>query len=295
MKFLHLSFILFLSFHGFSQNMDWANVGTTWHYDYTSFGIEGFTTYEVEKDTTINGKLCSKITIVNEYSEFGDPGYTSQGDPFFTYVEDSVIFFTTQNQFDTLMNLSASPSDSWTLTNQSCTEDRFVEVLDTGRSTINGCESKWIEYSYQGFSTVVDTFYSYYGSVKHAFAYFDYCQENAIDEPVSINLRCYDDGNCIYLNGTPDCESLRVESEMLESGEIKLYPNPASDIIFIELPNSTKSNEANYQIIDFSGKIVLEGGLIGTNVDVSELDSGVYFLRIEQGSEYLGGRKVVVE
>lgn len=297
MKLLPFSLILFLSLslHGFSQTVDWANVGTTWHYDYTGFGIEGFTTYEVEKDTTVNTKPCSKVTVVHEYTNFGVPDYTSQGDPFLTYEEDSIIYFTTQNQFDTLMNLKASPGDSWTLTNQSCTEDRFIEVLDTGRTTINGCENKWIEYSYQGFTTVVDTFYSYYGSVEHAFAYFDYCQENTIDKPVSVNLRCYDDGNCIYLNGTPNCESLNVESEILESGEIKLYPNPASDIITIELFNNAESTETNYKIIDFSGKVVLKGDMIDSTIDVSELESGVYFLRIEQGGENLGGGKVLVE
>jgi len=297
MKHLLSSLILFclFSFYGLGQNMDWANVGSAWHYEYTGFGIEGFTKYEVEKDTTVNGQLCSKITIVNEYSNFGDPGYSNEEPPFFTYEEDSVLFFTTQNQFDTLMNLKASPGDSWKLTNQSCTDDRFVEVLDTGRTTINGCENKWIAYSYEGFNTVVDTFYSYYGSVKYAFAYFDYCQENTIDKPVSVNLRCYEDGNCIYLNGVTDCESLNIESETLESYNIRLYPNPASNTITIALSNSKETNQISYQIIDLSGKIIQKDNLINSKVDVSTLDSGVYFVRLEQNGDYLGSRKVVIE
>lgn len=297
MKLLPFSLILLfsLSFCGFSQNVNWASVGTTWRYDYFAFGVEGFTTYEVEKDTTVNGILCSKVTILNEYSNFGVPGYTSEEPSFFTYEEDSILYFTTQTQFDTLMNLKASPGDSWSLVNQSCTEDIYVEVLDTGRTTINGCENKWIAYSYEGFNTVVDTFYSYYGSVEHAFAYFDYCQEGAIDVPVSVNLRCYDDGNCTYLNGTPDCESLNVKSEIFESAGFRLYPNPASDNITIELSNNVKSTETNYQIIDLNGNVVLEGGLVNSSVDVSKLDSGVYFVRIEQNGEFLGGEKVLVE
>ena len=104
MKLLPSSLILLflLSFFGFSQNMDWATVGTTWRYDYFAFGVEGFTTYEVEKDTTVSGKSCTKVTIVNEYSSFGDPGYSNTEPSFFTYEEDSILFFTTQNQFDTI-------------------------------------------------------------------------------------------------------------------------------------------------------------------------------------------------
>ena len=292
----HLSIIIFFSFSflGLSQNVNWANVGTTWHYDYIAFGIEGFTKYEVEKDTIVNTKPCSKITVLHEYSNLGDPGYTSQGEPFFTYEEDSIIYFTTQSQFDTLMNLKAAPGDSWTLTNQTCTDERFVEVLDTGRTTINGCENKWIRYSYEGFNTVVDTFYSYYGSVEHAFAYFDYCQEAAIDKPVSVNLRCYDDGNCMYLNGTSDCENLKVESETLESNELKLYPNPASSHITIELPENIQPNEVNYRIIDLYGNIVLEGKVINSSLDVSNLKAGVYLVRLEQGGKSLGDGKVFV-
>ncbi|MEX1192607.1 MAG: T9SS type A sorting domain-containing protein [Brumimicrobium sp.] len=292
---LYIILLSSITFCGFSQTVPWANIGTVWHYDYTGFGIEGFTKYEVEKDTTINGKLCSKVSILSEYSNFGDSGYSSVAPPFFTYEEDSVLFFTTQNQFDTLMNLKASPGDSWILTNQSCTEDRFVEVLDTGRTTINSCENKWLAYSYEGHTTIVDTFYSYYGSVKHAFAYFDYCQENAMDKPVSVNLRCYDDGNCFYLNGTPDCESLSVHSEILKPRQIKLFPNPASSKITIEFSDSKLSNKTKYEIIGLNGEVVQKGDLANPTIDVSGMESGVYFLRLLEGGGYLGTKKLIIE
>lgn len=297
MKLIQFSLILFflLSFCGFSQNVNWATVGTTWRYDYFAFGIEGFTTYEVEKDTIVSTKPCSKVTISNEYSNFGEPGYTSEEPSFFTYEEDSILYFTTQTQFDTLMNLKASPGDSWSLVNQSCTEDIYVEVLDTGRATINGCVNKWIAYSYDVPSTVVDTFYSYYGSVERGFAYFDYCQENIMDKPASYDLRCYDDGNCIYLNGTPDCQSLNIESEILETEKIKLYPNPASDNITVELSNTIKPSETYYQIIDLNGKVVLEDKLVKSSIDISKLEGGTYFVLLELNGKSLGGGKVLVE
>jgi hypothetical protein len=44
-----------------------------------------------------------------------------------------------------------------------------------------------------------------------------------------------------------------------------------------------------------NGKVVQKGDLVNSTVDVSLLENGVYFVRIEQNGEVLGGRKVLVE
>lgn len=91
-----------------------------------------------------------------------------------------------------------------------------------------------------------------------------------------------------------DC-SLGLEEKTFLNNYFSVYPNPASSNITIELLNNTKSNITNYQINDLSGKVVQKGLLINSNVDVSGLDRGVYFVRLKQNGVYLGSRKLVIE
>jgi len=67
-----------------------------------------------------------------------------------------------------------------------------------------------------------------------------------------------------------------VESTYASASEIKLYPNPAKDKLYL------KSNEQNLkvQILDISGRIVLSNTITGSDpIDISSLKNGIYFLQ----------------
>lgn len=61
------------------------------------------------------------------------------------------------------------------------------------------------------------------------------------------------------------------------ANKIKVYPNPATDFINVQV-----SQESIYQLIDFNGKIVQQGKLLEleNRIDVSSKQAGVYFLNI---------------
>ncbi len=61
----------------------------------------------------------------------------------------------------------------------------------------------------------------------------------------------------------------------------KIYPNPATDYINIQLPNS--NTDAKVEISDALGRIVFHSLLDSENskIDVSELKNGTYFVRIK--------------
>ena len=63
----------------------------------------------------------------------------------------------------------------------------------------------------------------------------------------------------------------------LQNSNLKIYPNPVSDVIFIE---NVRTNSL-VKIIDVSGKIVLEKKLSGNSIDVKSLSKGIYFIEIE--------------
>ncbi len=63
-----------------------------------------------------------------------------------------------------------------------------------------------------------------------------------------------------------------------------IYPNPANSQLFINIENT---NEFSYQIININGQLMQSGISIdnGAAIDISEMASGVYFIKIENENE----------
>ena len=73
----------------------------------------------------------------------------------------------------------------------------------------------------------------------------------------------------------------------------QIYPNPTNAIVTISLGKT--ASKVNYQIIDYSGKIVKENSLSESqlfNVNVENLESGLYFIKITV-DETVGFGKIV--
>ena len=102
---------------------------------------------------------------------------------------------------------------------------------------------------------------------------------------------CDDSDNTIYPGATeiPDngidenCDGVDGYLGLLFSNEglFKLYPNPVNEVLFINGPKIDQ-----LKVINITGKIVAEIAHIKSNVinlDVSNLENGVYFVLIESG------------
>lgn len=70
------------------------------------------------------------------------------------------------------------------------------------------------------------------------------------------------------------------ETQLKGSSEIKLYPNPVTDILTL---SNTKSER--YKIYDMSGKLILEGSLQNGTVSVNSLIKGNYVIQIDTFSK----------
>ncbi|OFX17374.1 MAG: hypothetical protein A2033_15180 [Bacteroidetes bacterium GWA2_31_9] len=82
--------------------------------------------------------------------------------------------------------------------------------------------------------------------------------------------------------------------------EVMIYPNPASNEIFIEISNveqqmSNLEGEKGYRVYGVDGKKVLEGKLESpkTRISTKELESGVYFVEVNIGGEKVNGKLVI--
>ncbi|MFK7756281.1 MAG: T9SS type A sorting domain-containing protein [Flavobacteriales bacterium] len=103
-----------------------------------------------------------------------------------------------------------------------------------------------------------------------------------LDQSTSIN----------HLGRSTSVNSILEQANLV----IKVYPNPATDVIKVEL---NKNSDALLELVSITGKSVLSRNLNGaqaqsSQIDVSEVARGLYYLRINQDGE-LSTSKIVLE
>lgn len=78
----------------------------------------------------------------------------------------------------------------------------------------------------------------------------------------------------------------KVEELIENQVSVKVYPNPASEFVKIEFEQPVDS-EIRMSIVDYRGKVVLTDivgpGTYYFEVNLQNLSSGIYFLRLQKG------------
>ena len=84
-----------------------------------------------------------------------------------------------------------------------------------------------------------------------------------------------------------------IENE--EINEVKVYPNPATDVLKISLPSESE-NGATVKLLDGAGKMIHKAAISGTSheLNVESLNAGLYILLVEDGTSVFK-EKIVVE
>lgn len=96
-------------------------------------------------------------------------------------------------------------------------------------------------------------------------------------------------------NNATSCYTLRValgtasvtgEAAQLVSGETKVFPNPASNVLNISIPGVVNP-KSTAQVMDVNGKAVLTQSISSNQetINISNLPKGVYMLRIKNGGK----------
>ena len=67
-----------------------------------------------------------------------------------------------------------------------------------------------------------------------------------------------------------------------EFNDVKMYPNPANDLLNFD---TNSSENIDVQIFDILGKSVLRLEKVLNSINISELKSGIYFVQITIGAE----------
>ncbi|MCS3532753.1 BspA family leucine-rich repeat surface protein [Chryseobacterium sp. JUb7] len=73
-----------------------------------------------------------------------------------------------------------------------------------------------------------------------------------------------------------ECNSFLAAAETSKKDMISIYPNPATDFIYIKNPKGLN----NYKIFDRSGRIVLQNNVTDDKINISSLSKGNYILQV---------------
>jgi hypothetical protein len=83
-------------------------------------------------------------------------------------------------------------------------------------------------------------------------------------------------------------EPAAICDDVLSEGDFLVYPNPAKDMIHIEVPElvegpALRQDRRPLSIYDYTGNLVFSG-IVG-NIDISDLPAGVYFAVVDTGGK----------
>lgn len=222
-------------------------------------------------DLQKDGKL-----LVTGYLYDGSIDYRLMSSRYYTSVapeqgeEDGV------SEIDIEVEVLTSTSAKVTITPNEYTSEYFYGILPKEEYNEYG-EEFWIDYLYEyGMPTVgavsgeVDDLEANTEYYVMAFGY------NAAGERGEVALADFSTVGCIELNDI----------------QFTVYPNPASEMIFVE----TEINEdAQVSILDVTGRCVKQVELSEnvSSINIEDVESGVYFIKVQQGDNN-SVRKLIV-
>jgi hypothetical protein len=263
----------------------WCDTGATWYYGHSVHSTTGYLLVKYTGDTLINSVVTKKLNMHQYLYDYVSKKYFngSQGN-LFTYTINKVVYLYNQstNSFDTLCNFNAKIGDKWkTATSINFTNcDGIVTVIDTGTTFRFGKSLKWIYTDNYWWPNIQfkDTIYERIGYFRWGPFPNDYCHSQ-FDAHTGGYLRCYSDTNfSTYNKQTNSCNF--IVNSILENAfsKIKFYPNPASNLLNFE--NLPINEKVNYNIYALNGKIIQQGAINSSQIDISSFENGVYFLEI---------------
>lgn len=280
MKFPIALMLTCYSMFGFSQNF--APLGAKWHYGvgYMMPG-EGFISFESIYDTIVATKNCRVVQQSSSIYCSNRPMNVA------VYEEDSVVYYWDEHRqvFQTLYDFTKQEGESWqlVLTNSFSQDLDTIDVLVTNRSVtqMNQFFLQTLEVLY----TVRGQFEWSYQSFIHerigdfGFLYNHQSATVICDDGFSHGLRCYEDSAFGFYttNAAKPCDFNSLDVGELSRMDIKVFPNPSTDIIRIDSPSEIRA----ISICDATGKVLFFFSDLEMDFDISFLEEGIYFVRVE--------------
>lgn len=284
----------------FSQN--WVHSNPVWHYDYWRIGSMGFVKIEQVGDSVIQGKnsMILQTTWYDfQYDEFQVLHFMGPtiGDTNYVYSESDTVFYLQNGQFQKLFDFSKTAGETYSIGTNAigdlCGSTSYSLVTSTGTDELG--------YSYIQLDSPDTSLLELNGKYNTRFGGGMYlfpinkltCDPNAITDLLQFSFKCFQDDDIFYNPSGEDCEYLLTHLAQLETDffDLTIAPNPADH--FIEINTSTAIQ--TIQLFDLTGQIVADFEKISSaKIDVSNINSGVYFFKIAAKNGSVRTRKITI-
>ena len=110
------------------------------------------------------------------------------------------------------------------------------------------------------------------------------------------------DGENITIDSTdyfknPNNEPGQENILSLNNSEFRIYPNPVSEMLNIEINTYNESKNNCIYLIDINGKIVLKKNIDKRKIQVqlNDIHPGIYFIKVFNETRYIGIKKVIIK
>ena len=234
--------------HGKSVNSSYFANDSQWHYTNRE-GSEtpntGYLLQVVEKDTSVLGFICQKITREVYHSDESVEVLA----PIITYTEGSKVYYLLNNKFYILYDSSVSSGDTITMREPYYTgysiDTTFQVAIDSVKfEMVNGNNLKII-YQHAVFN---GSGWSFDGRVIEGIGCLDsFLPYNQLDCDQGLcfsPIRCYENNLFGLIQFSEvDCNSLITSVELNENKKLKIYPNPAFS--YVKIDSSEKIRKIN--------------------------------------------------
>ncbi len=302
-----LLFILQLSKCAMAQTPDtapWCPPGASWVYRLFSIGDSRYHQYTYVKDTMIVGKIAKQLKVKlivflgpnNESRNVSDVGFE------YLYNSNDSIYFLDSGSFRFIYDFTPQTGDKWIIgsTKIFCPIPGYPAqdtiTVDSIRQRTIG--TRVYDYIYN------NSFYRKYNlgvvikNIASTEALFPFVNRNSCNSSNGFyqGLTCYSDDirGFVPVNNafSISCNNIitSLPNVTVYRQLLVLYPNPVLHTLYIKTENY---NKVFYMVFDGSGKNILSGKLTNNGIDVSKLQSGIYFISVNSASMKISTSKFI--
>jgi hypothetical protein len=265
----------------YSQKFSGPSINEPWNYKNISI--------KYSHDSLIDGTLVKVIRHSIFFKENSQPCYLTllkqNGDTIF--MRNAI----TNNAWQILYNFNAGSGQSWTNVLSGRTYTTTVlsvnSILENGNTLKELTIRQFCSTSQYSFDSKVT---ERFGSNEFLF-YFIYRFDLGSADPMFNNMinefLCYSDNTFGTKKfGAKDCNYIYItglNAAIINQENIKIYPNPVSDIMYLKIDGINEKISIDLSITDLYGKELKHEVLIANyHMDVSNLPKGIYFIRLSK-------------